>query len=111
MSSKPAVLFQSQAVPAAETTVYTSGTGLLTIITKLSSYNGAAGANTVTVKVVASGATPGAAHIQATRTLLAGESYGWPEIVGQMLNPGDLISILPSAVGLNVRGSGTQATI
>jgi hypothetical protein len=111
MSSKPAVLFQSQAVPVAETAIYPSPAGLLTTITKLSSYNGGAGANTVVVKVVPSGGTAAAPHVMATRTLLAGESYGWPEIVGQHLNPGDFISILPSIAGLNVRGGGTQVTV
>ena len=111
MSSKPAVLFEAQAVPVSETNVYPSPAGLLTTITKLSSYNGGAGANTVVVKLVQSGDTAGAAHVMATRTLLAGESYGWPEIVGQHLAPGDFISVLPSATGLNVRGSGTQSTV
>jgi len=111
MSSKPAVLFQSTAVPAAETTVYTSATGILTTVTKLSSYNGGAGANTVIVKIVQSGGILGASHVQATRTLMVGESYGWPEIVGQPLNPGDYISVLPSITGLNVRGGGTQSTV
>jgi hypothetical protein len=111
MASKPAVLFQSQAIPAAETTVYPSPTSIMTTITKLSSENTSGSAVTVTVKLVQSGAGAGVTHVQAKKTLLPDEAYGWPEIVGHHLNPGDFISVLPTGTGVNMRGSGTQTAV
>lgn len=114
MSSKPIVLFQTTAVAAAETAIYTqsNGAGTLVIADKFSGINTAATSISVTVKVVQSGGTAGAGHVLVKdKSLLAGEAYGFPEIVGQKLNPGDFISVLPSAVGLNLRGSGTLVTV
>ena len=111
MTTKPAVLLQTQAVPASETAIVQSAVGTLTIITKLTSYNTSGTAVTITAKVVPSGATLAATHTLASKTLLAGETYGWPELVGRMLNPGDLISFLPSATGTNVRAEGTQTAV
>lgn len=112
MSSKPACLFEATSVPAAETTVYTSGTAILTLVDKFSGCNTSGSAITVTVKLVPAGGSPGTGNIFVNeRTLLAGESYGFPEIVGQKLAPGGMISVLPSATGLNLRGSGTLVGI
>ncbi len=111
MTTRPEVLFQTQAVPAAETTIALSAAGILTTVTKLTSYNGAGSAVTIVAKVVPSGATLAATHTLSSRTLLQGETYGWPELVGRMLKPGDLISFLPSATGTNSRCEGTQTTI
>lgn len=114
MSSRPIVLFQTVAVPASETSVYTqtNGAGTSVIVDKLTGVNTDAAAINVTVKVVQSGGTAGAGHVLVDdRPMLPGESYGFPEIVGHKLNPGDFISILPSATGLNMRGSGTLVTL
>lgn len=111
MSTKPAVLFQTAAVGAAETTIVQSAVAILTTITKFTSYNDGASAVTIVAKVVPSGATLAATHKVATKTLQIGETYGWPELVGRMLNPGDIISLLPSATGTNCRAEGTQTAV
>ena len=112
MSSKPAVFFEAQAIPAAETVVYTSPASIASIVNKFGGVNTSTTAIQVTVKVVPQGVSAAASHVLVnTRTLLAGESYGFPEIVGQTLNPGDFISVLPSATGLNLRGSGVQVGV
>lgn len=112
MPSKPAVLYESAAVPAAETTVITSPANILTIVNKFSGANTSAGAIQITVKIVKAGDTLGSQHIVVPpKTLQAGEPYGFPEVVGQALAPGDYISVLPSAVGFNLRSSGTLVAV
>lgn len=112
MTSKPAVLYESAAVPVAETTIIASPANILTIVNKFSGCNTSASALTVTVKIVKSGDTLGSQHIVLPPyTILAGDRYGFPELVGQALAPGDYISVLPSAAGLNLRSSGTLVAV
>lgn len=85
---------------ATETTVYTSA-GKRTIIDKVSAYSAAGG--TLALKLVPAGATVGAAHVLASKTLAAGETYGFPELVGQVLEAGDFISELAGTASTVVR--------
>lgn len=106
MTTTPRVLFEAVQAAAAETTQYTS-TGLRTIIDKFTAYNTSAAAVTLTVKLIASGGAAGAANTIASRTIQPGDSYTFPEIVGHVLENGDLISTLASAGGsLTIRASG-----
>lgn len=113
MSSKPVCLFEAVTVPSsAETEVYESPAKLLTLVEKFTGCNTNAAAISVTVKVIASGGAAATGNIFVNaRSLLPGETYGFPEIVGQKLAPGDSISVLASDTGLNLRGSGTQVTV
>lgn len=111
MSTKPLCLFQATTVPVAETTVYTSPILTRTIVDKFSGCNTSGATITVTVKVIPSGGAAATGNVfVSAKTLAAGESYQFPEIVGQKLEPGDFISVLPSATGFNLRGSGTHVT-
>jgi hypothetical protein len=82
-------LIETAIAPTTETTAYTS-TNARTIIDKYTGYAAAAG--TLTLKLVPSTGTAGAAHIMAVKSFAAGETYTFPEIVGHILNPGDFIS-------------------
>jgi hypothetical protein len=47
--------------------------------------------------------------IVKTKSLLAGETYRFPEIVGQALEPGGFISTLASAASsINIRSNGRE---
>lgn len=108
MSVTTTALFQTAAVPAAETTIYTSS-GLSTLLDKLTSYATAAG--DVTLKLVPSAGTAGSTHILAKKTFALGESYTWPELVGHTLAPGDFISaVASSSPAVNLRISGRRIT-
>lgn len=112
MSSKPVCLFEAVPVPAAsETEVYESPARTLSLVEKFIGHNTNTVALLVIVKIIAAGDTPGADNIFAKRTLLPDESYGFPEVVGNKLAPGDSISVLADVTGLNVRGSGTQVAV
>lgn len=109
MSISPTVLFEAINPAASETVVFTAT--VKTIVTKFSGCNVGAAAMTVTVKVVNPGAAPSTVHIQVpNHALLPKETYGFPEIVGQVLQPGGSISVLPSTGDLNLRGCGTLVT-
>lgn len=98
-------IVETVATLAAETNVYTSPAGIRTIIDKMTGYATAAG--TLTVKLVPSGGSAGTANVQASKTFALGDSYSWPEIVGQTLEPGDFISVLGTvAAAVNFRASG-----
>ena len=108
MSVTTSCLYESAAVPNAETAAYTS-TSVRTLLDKFTSY-GVAAAD-VTIKLVQSGGTAGSTHIMAKKTFAVGESYTWPELVGHTLEPGDFISILCSAAtSVNLRISGRKVT-
>lgn len=90
-----------------QTTQYTS-TGVTTIIDKFTATNYTASPATLSVNLVASAGSAGNSNlITKTKTLLAGEVFTFPELVGQVLNPGDFIStIAGTASAINIRASG-----
>lgn len=109
VTAKP--LFSALVALFAETTQYTTPDGTRTIIDKFTGTNTTAGALTLTVKLVPSGGAAAASNtIVLTKALAAGETYTFPEIVGHVLNPGDFISTLPSALGITIRSSGREVT-
>ena len=104
-------LYQASAVPAADTTLVTCDANTRTYIDKLTVTNTTGGAITVNVNIVASGGSVATANLMETSySIAANTSYGFPNIVGQILNPGDFLSIKPSAVGCNARVSGRKMT-
>jgi arginine repressor len=94
----------------AQTTYYTA-TGVRTILDKLTGYNYTAGAVTLAVNLVASGGAAGAANLVVLKTLSAGETYTFPEIVGHVLNAGDFVStIAGAATSVVIRLSGREVS-
>jgi hypothetical protein len=90
-----------------QTTQYTS-TGVSTIIDKFTATNYSASPATLSVNLVTSAGSAGNDNlITKTKTLLAGEVFTFPELVGQVLNAGDFIStIAGTASAVNIRASG-----
>ena len=90
-----------------QTTQYTS-TGVYTIIDKFTATNYSASPATISVNLVTSAGSAGNDNlITKTKTLLASEVYTFPELVGQVLNPGDFIStIAGTSSAINIRASG-----
>jgi hypothetical protein len=111
MAVNAVVLIAAKTAENAQTTQYTS-TGLYTIVDKFTATNYSASPATLSVNVVTSADTAGNQNlIVKTKTLQAGETYTFPEIVGQTLNPSDFIStIAGTASAINIRASGRQVT-
>jgi hypothetical protein len=103
------VLIPAKIAEAAQTTQYTA-TGVKAVIDKLTATNYSAGAVTLSVNVVTSGDTAGNQNlIVKTKTLQAGETYTFPELIGTVLEAGGFISTIASAAtSINVRASGRE---
>lgn len=112
MAVTPRAIISSLQTPIAETTTYISPTaGKGTIIDKFTGTNTSAGAVTITVKLVPFGGAVGVGNtITSAQSIAAGAAYTFPELVGHVLNPGDFISILTSALAITVRASGREIT-
>lgn len=111
MTVSPEVLIAAKNAESSQTTQYTS-TGLYTIIDKFTATNYSAGPVTLSVNLVTAADTAGNQNLVVkTKTLQAGETYTFPEIVGQILNPSDFISTIASAAtSVNIRASGRKVT-
>jgi hypothetical protein len=98
-------------VSNAQTTQYTA-TSVYAIIDKFTVTNYSASAVTISVNLVSSGDTAGNQNlIVKTRTLQGLETYAFPELSGQVLEPGDFISTLAgTATSLNMMVSGREIT-
>jgi hypothetical protein len=105
------VLIPAKTAENAQTTQYTS-TGVTTIIDKFTATNYSAAAATISVNLVTAAGSAGNDNlIVKTKTLQAGETYTFPEIVGQILAPSGFIStIAGTASAVNIRASGRQVT-
>ena len=111
MSVNTRPLAVSAFAPSVETNLYQSQVGTHTIIDKFSAYNGDSVTRTLTVKLVPSGGTAGPSHVTVLKSLAAGETYTFPEIVGHTLEPGGFISVIAAAASVVVlRASGRQVT-
>ena len=105
------VLIPAKTAENTQTTQYTA-TGVTTIIDKFTATNYSATAATISVNLVTAAGTAGNDNlIVQTKTLQAGETYTFPEIVGQTLSPGGFIStIAGTASALNIRSNGREVT-
>lgn len=103
-------------IPAkqAENVATTQYTAVLckAVIDKFTATNTAVANVTMTANLVTSGGTPGVANtIVAARAIAPGETYTFPELVGQVLEPGGFISTTASAAAsLTIRASGREIT-
>jgi hypothetical protein len=104
-------LIASKNAENSQTTQYTAS-GVRTIIDKFTATNYAAGAVTLSINLVTLADTAGNQNLTVkTKSLAAGETYTFPEIVGHILNPGDFISTIASAAtSINIRSSGREIT-
>jgi hypothetical protein len=104
-------LVPGKIVEDSQTTQYTA-TNVTTIIDKFTATNYSAAAATISVNIVTTGNAAGNPNlITKTKTLQPAEVYTFPELVGQVLNPGDYISTLAgTASAINMRVSGREVT-
>jgi hypothetical protein len=95
-----------------ETTQYTAATGVRTTILKFTGTNVTGSAATLTVRLVPSGGTAGASNaIVLTKSIEAGGSYTFPELIGHTLNSGDFISTLcGTASAIVIRATGREVS-
>lgn len=105
------VLIPAKIAESSQTTQYTA-TGVTTIIDKFTATNYSASTATISVNLVTSGGSAGDANlIVKTKSLQAGETYTFPEIVGAALAPSGFISTIASAAtSINIRSSGREIT-
>lgn len=105
------VLIPAKIAEATQTTQYTA-TGVTTIIDKFTATNYSAVAATISINLVTVSGSAGDLNlITKTKTLQPSEVYTFPEIVGQVLNPGDFIStIAGTATSINIRASGREVS-
>lgn len=111
MTVSAVVLIPAKTAENTQTTQYTS-TGLTTIIDKFTATNYTTSPATLSVNIVTvSGSASDDNLIVDAKTLQAGETYTFPEVVGQILRAGDFIStIAGTASAVNIRASGRQIT-
>jgi hypothetical protein len=94
-----------------DSTQYTAN-NCKTIIDKFTATNTSAGNVTLGVNLVASVGSPGPSNlIVDDRAIAPGETYTFPELVGQSLESGGYISTIASAAAsLTIRSSGREIT-
>ena len=104
-------LVPGKTVEAVQTTQYTA-TNVTTIIDKFTATNYSATAATISVNLVTNAGSAGNENlVTKTKTLQPSDVYNFPELVGQVLNPGGFIStIAGTASSINMRVSGREVT-
>lgn len=110
MSTVSQAIIEAKVAEVAQTTQYTS-TAVKTIIDKFTANNTTGGNITLAVNLVASGGAAATANLVVNKTILAGQCYTFPELVGQVLEEGDFISTLAGGLGLTIRASGRQISV
>jgi hypothetical protein len=105
------VLIPAKTAENSQTTQYTA-TGVTTIIDKFTATNYSASAATISVNLVNPAGSAGNDNLTVkTKSLQAGETYTFPEIVGQVLAPSGFVStIAGTASAINIRASGREVT-
>ena len=95
----------------AQTTQYTA-TNCKAIIDKFTATNTSAGNVTISVNLVTNGGSADVTNlIVDSRAIAPDETYTFPELVGQVLEPGGSISTIASAAtSLTIRASGREIT-
>jgi hypothetical protein len=111
MAVTPKVLIPAKQAENAQTAQYTAS-NVKAIIDKFTVTNTSAGSETISVNLVNFGGSAGADNLVIdARTIAPDETYTCPELVGQVLEPGQFISTLASAAtSLTIRCSGREIT-
>lgn len=104
-------LVESTQLTNVQTTLYTAN-GARAMLDKISATNVSGATATITINLAAPAGAAGATNvIVSVKSLQAGESYGFPELVGHVLNAGGLVSVLAgTAAAINFRMSGREVT-
>lgn len=104
-------IIQAKQAENVQTTQYTA-VNCKTIIDKFTATNTSAGNVTISVNLVTSGGSAGVSNlIVDTRAIAPDETYTFPELVGQVMEPGGFISTIASAAtSLTIRASGREIT-
>lgn len=113
MTSTATVLIPEQRVASSQTTIYTSPvSGRGTWIDKFTACNTTAGAVTISVNlVVTAGSASDSNKVVSAKSLAAGETYTFPELVGKFLAAGSFISwIASAATSLTAGANGRELT-
>ncbi|CAJ0710708.1 hypothetical protein ACPCHQ_17070 [Ralstonia thomasii] len=106
VTAKP--LIEGKLAENAQTTQYTA-TGVRTIIDKFTGNNSSGAPATLTINLVPSASAAGTSNQVVSKTLAAGETYTFPEVVGHVLAAGDFISTLAgTASAISIRSSGRE---
>jgi hypothetical protein len=105
------VLVPAKQAESTQTTQYTA-TNCKAIIDKFTATNTSTNNVTISVNLVNSGGSVGASNlIVDTRAIVPNETYTFPELVGQALEPSSFISTVASAAtALTIRASGREIT-
>lgn len=106
------VLIPAKIAENSQTTQYTVGVGTTALIDKFTATNYSASSATLSVNLVTSGDTAGNQNLVVkAKALQPGETYTFPEIVGQSLAAGGFISTLASAAtSISIRANGREIT-
>ena len=110
MAITTTVIIPAKIAENAQTTQYTSPAGVTTIIDKFTATNYGATTATLSVNLVTASDTAGNQNLVVkTLSLVAGQTYTFPEIVGQALEPTGFISTIASASNaINIRSNGRE---
>lgn len=104
-------LINAKQAENSETTQYTTPSGVRTLLDKFTGTNTTGSAATLTVKLIPSGGSAGASNQIVSKSLAPGECYTFPELVGQVLASGDVISTLAgTATAITIRASGREVS-
>ena len=105
------VIIPAKYAENSQTTQFNSAS-ITTIIDKFTATNESVGVAAISVNLVPNGGSAGASNlITKVKSLLPNEVYTFPELVGQVLAPGDSISTLSStASAITIRASGRLIT-
>lgn len=107
VTSKP--LYTAAYLAATDTPLYTVGSGVRTILDKVTAYNSDSAARLVTFNLVPNGGSVGASNVIVSKSLAAGETYTFPEVVGHVLEAGGVLSgVAAVATKVVVRVSGRE---
>lgn len=111
MSVTNIVLINNKFLEAAQTTQYTSSSGK-TIIDKCTIVNTGASNVAFSINLVPSAGSASSSNLLInSRTLAPNDSYGCPEIIGQVLESGGFISTISGSAGvLSIYSSGRLIT-
>ena len=104
------VLIPAKIAENAQTTQYTAGNNISAIIDKFTATNFSSSTATISINIVTNADTSGNQNlIVKSKSLAASETYTFPEIVGQALEPGGFISTIASASSaINIRSNGRE---
>ncbi len=104
-------LIPAKQAESVQTIQYTA-TNCRSIIDKFTATNTSANNVTISVNLVVNGGSAGVDNLVVdTRAIAPDETYTFPELVGQVLEPGSFISTIASAAtSLTIRASGREIT-